>query len=173
MGAVSPPRPLQEDDDRDSFDCGRTSLNSWFRRHAWRNHTGGVSRVTVLTERETDTIVGYISLSSASIERAYLPRKDQRNRPDPVPATLLGQLAVDHRHQGQGHSRSLLQYALKTALLLSKSIGSIGVITHPIDDEIRAFYERWGFVDLPGDPKRAMIVRMKDLEASGFNISSF
>lgn len=168
MGAVNPPRPLQEEDDREGFDCGRESLNSWFRRNAWRNHVGGVSRVTVLTDRETGAIVGYVSLSSASIQRAFMPKKDQRNRPDPVPATLLGQLAVDHRYQGQGHSRSLLQYALKTALLLSKSIGSVGVITHPLDDDIRAFYERWGFVDLPGDSKRAMIVRMVDLEKNGF-----
>jgi hypothetical protein len=32
---------------------------------------------------------------------------------------------------------------------------------------VRAFYSRWGFQDLPFDPRRAMIVRMADLEASG------
>lgn len=36
------------------------------------------------------------------------------------------------------------------------------------DEEVRAFYRRFGFVDLPGDPRRAMIVRMTDLELSGF-----
>jgi len=46
-------------------------------------------------------------------------------------------------------------------------VGSFGVITHPIDDEVRAFYGKWGFQDLPFDPRRAMIVRMVDLEASG------
>ena len=34
---VTPPRPITEDDDRNLFDCGRESLNSWFRRHAWAN----------------------------------------------------------------------------------------------------------------------------------------
>lgn len=38
---------------------------------------------------------------------------------------------------------------------------------HPLDDAARAFYARWGLVDLPFDPRRAMIVRMADLERSG------
>jgi hypothetical protein len=41
------------------------------------------------------------------------------------------------------------------------------VITHPIDESVRAFYRRWGFQDLPFEPHRAMIVRMIDLERSG------
>lgn len=53
----------------------------------------------------------------AQIERGYLAKRDQRNQPDPVPITLLGQLAVD--------------------------------------DGVRDLYRRWGFQDLPGDPKRA------------------
>jgi GNAT superfamily N-acetyltransferase len=98
---------------------------------------------------------------------AYLPKSQQRNWPDPIPITLLGQLAVHKDHQGQGHARSLLLFALRTALKASREIGSFGLITHPIDDGVRAFYARWGFVDLPYDPRRAMIVRMVDLEASG------
>jgi hypothetical protein len=32
---------------------------------------------------------------------------------------------------------------------------------------VREFYRRCGFEDLPFDPRRAMIVRMIDLERSG------
>jgi len=90
----------------------------------------------------------------------------QRNRPDPVPVTLLCQLAVDKAYQGQGHAVSLLVFALKTALRASEIIGSMGAITHPIDDGVRGFYARWGFQDLPFDPRRAMMVRMVDLQKS-------
>ena len=31
MGALTPPRPLRAEDDRDGFDCGRDSLNQWLR----------------------------------------------------------------------------------------------------------------------------------------------
>jgi GNAT superfamily N-acetyltransferase len=166
MAAVLPPRPLAEDDDRAAFDCGRESLNVWFRRHGWANHVSGASRVTVLTKAAGGRIIGYVTLSAAQIERAFLPKQQQRNRPDPVPVTLLGQLAVDKAHQGQGHATSLLLFALRTALQAASVIGSTGVITHPLDDGVRRFYARWGFEDLPFDPRRAMIVRMADLRAN-------
>ena len=162
--AVSPPRPLAESDNRDLFDCGRDSLNTWFRHHAWANQASGASRVNVITDAVSGRVVGYVTLSAAQIERAFLPKPQQRNRPDPLPVTLLGQLAVDKEFQGQGHAASLLLFALKTAMSAAKIIGSIGVITHPLDDSVRAFYARWGFQDLPFDPRRAMMVRMIDLE---------
>jgi len=61
---------------------------------------------------------------------------------------------------------SLLLFALKTALRASEVVGSMGVITHPLDDGVRGFYARWGFQDLPFDPRRAMLIRMVDLQRS-------
>jgi GNAT superfamily N-acetyltransferase len=167
MAEVTPPRPLSERDERHHFDCGRDSLNTWFQRHAWHNHAAGISRTSVICDDETASIVGYVTLSAAQIEREFLAKPHRRNMPDPVPATLLGQLAVDNAYQGQGHARSLLLFALGTALRASYDVGSFGVITHPIDDDVRGFYRKWGFDDLPSDPKRAMIVRMTDIEMSG------
>lgn len=163
MAAVDPPRPLSETDDRENFDCGRESLNAWFKRHALANHQAGASRVNVITESGGNRIVAYVSLSAAQIQREFLPKALQRNRPDPIPVTLLGQLAVHKMYHGQGHARSLLIFALRTALKASEAVGSMGVITHPIDDEVRQFYAKWGFEDLPFDPGHAMMVRMADL----------
>ncbi len=164
---ITPPRPLAEDDERLAFDCGRASMNSWFHRHAWINHANGASRVSVICDDATGAIVGYVTLSAAQIERAFLPKPQQRNRPDPLPVILLGQLAVHKYHQGQGHASSLLLYGLRMALAAADIVGSIGVITHPLDDSVRAFYRKHGFEDLPFDPRRAMIVRMTDLRKSG------
>ena len=122
--------------------------------------------MNVISDAASGRIVGYVTLSAAQIERAFLPRPQQRNRPDPVPVTLLGQLAVDKAFQGRGHAASLLLFALRTALVASETIGSMGVITHPLDDGVRRFYARWGFQDLPFDPRRAMFVRMVDLRQS-------
>ena len=167
MASVTSPRPLAETDDRSKFDCGRASLNAWFRQRAWANHSSGISRTNVICDAETNEIVVYVTLSAAQIERAFLPKSQQRNKPDPVPVTLLGQLAIHKDFQGQGHACSLLLFALRTAARASREIGSFGVITHPVDEEVRAFYRRWGFVDVPFDPRRAMIVRMADLEKNG------
>jgi GNAT superfamily N-acetyltransferase len=170
MAGVTPPRPLVETDDRDSFDCGRDSMNLWFRRHGWANHAAGLSRVNVICDVETGQIAGYVTLSAGQIERATLPKPLQRNKPDPVPATLLGQLAVHKDHQGKGYARWLLLFALRAALRASQEVGSMCIFTHPLDDAARGFYTRWGFMDLPQDPRRAMIVRMVDLEQSGLGL---
>jgi GNAT superfamily N-acetyltransferase len=170
MAEIAPPRALAEGDERGQFDCGRDSLNVWFHRHAWNNHVSGSSRVNVICDEASGAIVGYVTLSAAQIERAFLPKSQQRNRPDPVPVTLLGQLAIHKDYQGRGHAASLLLFALRTSLQAAQSIGSVGVITHPLDDSVRGFYAKWGFQDLPFDPRRAMIVRMVDLKQSGVDL---
>jgi predicted N-acetyltransferase YhbS len=167
MAGLIPPRPLTDEDDRSGFDCGRESLNNWFRRHAWHNQESGVSRTSVICDAGTHEIAGYVSLSTAQIERAWLAKAQQRNRPDPIPAMLLGQLAIDQRYQGRGYARSLMFFALTTAVRLSEEIGCFCVLTHPLDDEVRTFYRSFGFEELPFDPERSMAVRIKDLKHNG------
>ena len=168
MAGLSPPRPLAAGDDRNAFDCGRESLNQWFRRHAWHNQEASVSRTSVICDTATGAIAGFVALSAGQIERAHLPKSAQRNRPDPVPVLLMGQLAVDGQYQGRGCARSLMLFALTTAVRLSEEIGCFDVLTHPLDDEVRAFYNRFGFETLPFDPRRGMVVRIVDLKRSGF-----
>lgn len=142
-------------------------MNHWFWRHGWANHAAGLSRVNVITDTATARIVGYVTLSAAQIERSILPKSRQRNKPDPIPATLLGQLAVHKDYQGKGYASSLLLFGLRTALRASRDVASWGVLVHPLDDAVRAFYARHGFEDLHFDPRRAVVVRMVDLERSG------
>jgi GNAT superfamily N-acetyltransferase len=163
---ITRPRPLAETDDRSAFDCGRESMNLWFRRHGWVNHAAGASRVNVICDAATGQIVGYVTLSAAQIERASLTKPRQRNKPDPLPATLLGQVAIHKDRQRQGYAAALLLFALRLALRASYDAASWGVITHPLDDGVRTFYARYGFEDLPFDPRRAMAVRMADLARS-------
>jgi GNAT superfamily N-acetyltransferase len=168
MARLKPPRPLEEGDDVGSFDCGRASMNQWFQRHAWHNQQIGVSRTTVLVDAESDAIAGCVTLSMGQIEREFLPKASRRNKPEAIPIFLLAQLAVDRRFQRMGVARSLLFYALTTAVRVAREVGCFGVLIHPLDDEVRGFYRRFGFEDLPGDPRRSMIVRIVDLERNGF-----
>ena len=143
-------------------------MNQWFRRHAWRNQETRLTRTNVVCDSMTGVIVGYVAICAAQIERAYLPKAEQRNRPEAIPAMLLGQLAIDLHHQGKGYARSLMLFALTTAVRASKELGFFCVVTHPLDDGVRAFYHRFGFEDLPFDPARSMTVRIVDLEHNGF-----
>jgi GNAT superfamily N-acetyltransferase len=168
MGKITQPRPLEIGDDRHAFDCGKPSLNLWFQRHAWKNQKSGVSRTNVLCDASTGNIVAFISLTTAEIQREYLPKSQQRNKPDPVPAILLGQLAVDLNYQKQGLAKSLLLFAFKTALSISENIGCYCLITHPVDDAASSFYQYWGFEDIPYTQSKTMLIRIADLRQNGF-----
>lgn len=168
MAGLTKPRSLAVADDRNTFDCGRDSLNQWFRRHAWHNQEASVTRTSVMYDAASSAIAGFVALSAGHIERAHLPKSAQRNRPDQIPILLLGELAVDRQYQGRGCARSLMLFALTTAVRFSEEIGCFGVLTHPLDDQVRAFYSRFGFETLPFDPRRSMVVRIADLKRSGF-----
>jgi GNAT superfamily N-acetyltransferase len=166
MATLASPRALSDSDDRKSFDCGRGQVNAWFRRHGWANHVGGASRVSVISDPSGGRVIRFVTLSASQIERAFLPKSEQRNTPDPAPVLLLGQLAVDRDYQSKDYATALLLFAFRSALQAAEIIGCIGLITHPLDDGVRQFYARRGFRDLAFDPKRAMMIRMADLRHS-------
>ena len=169
---ITKPRPLEKEDSRADFDCGKPSLNTWFQSYAWRNQATGASRTNIVCDAESGVIVGYVSLASTKIQRAILPKSKQRNMPDPVPAILLGQLAVDKDYQGQGIAASLLLFAFNTVIEVSKQIGCSVLITHPIDDGVREFYKKYGFIDTPFDPDKSMIIKISDLQLARLEIDS-
>jgi GNAT superfamily N-acetyltransferase len=170
MGTVTPPRPLAAVDDRNAFDCGREALNEWFLRHAWRNQESGASRTSVIADVTSGAIAGFVSLSMSQIERGWLAKADRRNQPDPIPALLVGQLAVHVDYQRRGHAASLMSFALTTTVRIAEQVGCFAAITQPLDDDLRAFYGQFGFVDLTHDPKRCMAVKISSLRLSGFAI---
>jgi ribosomal protein S18 acetylase RimI-like enzyme len=168
MAGLAPPRPLLADDSVKPFDCGQESLNRWLARHAWRNQSDGTSRTYVVTSSPEAAVAGYVALSTGQIGRGLLPKTLQRNKPDPIPILQLGQLAVATAFQGRGLGADLLQHAFRVTSATADAVGVFALATHPLNGRARAFYERWGFQALVADPQGAMLVRVKDLRASGF-----
>jgi predicted N-acetyltransferase YhbS len=164
--SVSAPRPLVKTDDLSAFDCGHLSLNQWLQRHAWRNHVIGDSRVNVICDEADGLVVGFVALAATKIERAELPKSQQRNRPADIPMVLLGQLAITKEFQGQGLASGLMLFAIKSVQQAAELIGCHGLLTNPINDGVRAFYRNFDFDDLPHDTKRAMILRIADIKTN-------
>src|SRR5712672_1602098 len=94
---------------------------------------------------EDGTIAGYYTLSSTSVQISELPEQTVRKLPryPLVPATLLGRLAIDRRHQGKGYGRFLLADALFRSV--RSEIASFAVIVDAKDENARRFYERESF----------------------------
>ena len=94
-------RPLLDDDDVSGFSSGNGDNDLWFGEHAHRAMRDGAARVYVLPI-VTGEICGFYALSAHAVARVgALAGSLRRNAPNPIPCTLLGQLAVDERYQGK------------------------------------------------------------------------
>ena len=63
----------------------------------------------------------------------------------PVPIVLLGRLAVAEDWQGRGIARLLLAAAREIAAASMRGAGGIGLAVDPANEELVAFYAKYGF----------------------------
>lgn len=101
---------LTPDMDRGGFTCGEPALDAYLHKQASQDMRRGFA--TVIAARQEGNprkIVGFYTLSAASIILTSLPNETARKMPryPSVPAIRLGRLAVDASKQGQ-HIGSLL-----------------------------------------------------------------
>jgi GNAT superfamily N-acetyltransferase len=100
---------------------------------------------------------GYYTLAVGAIAHVEAPGRIRRNMPDPVPAMVLGRLAVDKAHQGQGIGTGLLRDAVQRTMQAANIAGIRTILVHAISETVKRFYERYGFVASPVDPMTVMI----------------
>ena len=161
----SAPRPLRADDDVSAFDSGNAALDDWLRRRALRNERDDASRTYVVAP--ASRVVAYYSLAAAAVPHAEATGRSRRNMPDPIPAMLLGRLAVDIEHQGRQLGANLLRDAIRRTLAASDIVGIRVLLVHAADDRARTFYEHFEFERSPTDEMHLMLV-LKDARRAGF-----
>lgn len=144
---------LADDHPLGGFDCGNATLDGWLVKHARASHKADLSRTYVALSG--GGVVGYVSLTTGSVDRHAVPRRFARGMPGyPIPAILIARLAVAREQQGQRLGSRLLAEALRLAVGASDAVAARLVVVDAIDDRAAAFYRRWGFVDLPENPLR-------------------
>ena len=144
------------------FDCGDDVLNRWLTRRASRNQREGSSRTWVVTDGQR--VVAFYASSAAVPARSLATKRAARNQPDPLPAMLLGRLAVDRNHQGQGLAAALLKHFLLKALEVAQHTGIRLVLVHAKDDQAASIYRHYGFESSPVDDLTLMLL-LKDIRA--------
>lgn len=151
--AFTPPTVLGQQHDLSTFKSSSAILNTWLRKKAKHNHGYGYSRVFVVTPKESNQVVAYYCLSAGSVQRRWLPNRVARNAPDPVPAVVLGRLAVDQKYEGLGLGRGLVNHAVTQTLIAANAIGVRVLIVKAKDENAFAFYrDKCGFLELPDVP---------------------
>lgn len=160
MNAYQGPELLTADHHTDSFDCGDEALNEWLRRRALRNQRDGSSRTWVAVSE--GQVAAYYASSTAALARDDASGRFRRNQPDPLPAMLLGRLAVDGKHQRQGLAKALLKHFLLKSVEVSQLTGLRLVLVHAKDSQAASFYMRFGFEVSPFDDLTLMML-VKDI----------
>ncbi len=148
--------PLQTNQNRADFSCGIEKLDNYLKKQAGQDIKRNISRVFVATSPEKPfLILGYYTLSSISLALQELPEKFSKKLPKhPIPAALIGRLAVSKQAQGYGIGRMLLTDALKRTLAIGDQIAIYALVVDALNAKAANFYEQFGFISLAKDDSR-------------------
>lgn len=143
--------------DSSDFCCLEPALTEYLSgRGAARDMETRQAAVYVLLEGET--VMGYYTLSAASIDRRSFSARLKRELPYPqVAVTLLGRVAVHERLRGQGVGQALILHALKQAERHSRAVASYAVVLDAKNEKVAALYERLGFIRFRETPLRLFL----------------
>jgi GNAT superfamily N-acetyltransferase len=140
--------------DREQFDSGEPVLDGWLRRYAGQNRRRDTAATWVIADAD-DVVVAYASVAMTGIDRSAAPEVLAKGAPDPVPALLLGRLAVDRRHAGLGIGTALAAHVLATAAELNEKAACRAVVVTALTKQARTWWERLGFhLFAPDEPDR-------------------
>lgn len=159
--------PIGRRHNREEFDCGEAALNEFLRRYARKSHElGGAKTFLAVEDADTNAILGFYSLSPASIAYARTPEIIRRGlaRYD-VPAFRLARLAVDRRVQGLGLGGQLLLAAGRRCLLVSAEVGGVAMLIDAKDERVAAWYAGYGAVPVLDAPL-SLLLPLRTIEAA-------
>lgn len=153
--------------DREAFDCGEEALNEFLRRYARKSHElGGAKTFLAIADDPSKTILGFYSVSPASVEYARTPEVARRGlaRYD-VPGFRLARLAVDRRWQGQGMGGQLLLAAGRRSLLASAEVGGVVLVIDAKNERVAGWYVSYGALPLLDAPL-TLLLPLATIEAA-------
>lgn len=148
----------------ETFDCGQSDLNTWFRKNALQNQLANAAQTYVgLVD---GIVVGFYSLAVGQVEYSGAPDRLRKGLArHPIPIMLWARLAVDLEWQGRGIGRALLRDAVLRTLQAAEIAGIRALAVHAKDERARQFYEQFDFVASPTDALH-LFVLLKDLRKS-------
>ena len=159
--------PISKKHGREVFDCGEEALNEFLRRHARRSHElGGAKTFLAIDDADNKTVLGFYSLSPASVVYARTPESVRRGLArHAVPGFRLGRLAVDKKFHGQGIGGQLLLSAGRRCLLASAEVGGVLLVIDAKNERVARGYANYGAVPLLDTPL-TLVLPLATIEAA-------
>ena len=151
-------QPIDSRHDRAAFSCGEPALDAYLQRQAFQDIRRRVAQIFVAIGSTPAEIAGYYSVSAASFAKDELPPVLAKKLPHyPVPAALLGRLAVDRKYQGRAIGEFLLLDAIRRVVRASTAIAVYAIVVDAKNERARKFYERYGFRSFVNAPRRLFL----------------
>ena len=146
--------PLSCEHDRSRFLSGSEALDRYFREQASQDTKRRITTCFVAVSVGANAVAGYYTLSATGVPLHDLSPAIAKKLPryPLVPAALLGRLAVDRGHQGEGLGGVLLGDALLR--VARTELGVFAIVVDAKDEAAQRFYEHYGFALLPGEARR-------------------
>jgi len=150
--------PISKQHNREAFDCGDEALNEFLRHYARKSHERGGAKTFLAIDDADKTILGFYSLSPASVDYARTPEIVRRGlaRHD-VPGFRLAGLAVDLRWQGKGIGGQLLLAAGRRCLLAAAEVGGLVLVIDAKNERVAGWYASYGAAPLMDAPLTLML----------------
>jgi GNAT superfamily N-acetyltransferase len=154
---------LRREHPRRLFQCGQEKVDDWLTAKALQNQEKQLSTTKVLLDAR-GAIAGYYTLAMGQVDCSDLPSEMVKRLPSRMlPVAVLAWLGVCQAHQGQGLGDRLLAQALRDCHEAGKTFAFIAVVLDCIDENAKAFYQRWDFKEIPERPYR-LFMSAKRLE---------
>ena len=158
--------PVSKYHHRGASDCGDEALNQFLYRHARQNHEKGGAKTYLAVSENNKKILGYYSLSPASIAYERVPGIITRGLArHEVPVFRLGRLAVDVSIQGQGLGGQLLLAAGRRCLLVATQTGGVALLIDAKNEQVATWYASFGAASLLDAPL-SLLLPFKTIHAA-------
>lgn len=145
--------PINRHHNRDEFDCGDDPLNQFLKRHARKSHEKGGSKTFVAIDNNNNKILGFYSLSPASISYERTPEIVKRGLArHEIPVYRLARLAVDLSVQKHGLGGQLLLTAGRRCLHVASEVGGVALLIDAKNERVAKWYANYGAVALLDRP---------------------
>jgi GNAT superfamily N-acetyltransferase len=116
-----------------------------------------LSATKVLIDQDR-AVAGFYTLATGQVDFGDLHSDLAKKLPRrALPVAILAWLGVSVTLQGQRLGNLLLAQALRDCYEAGQTFAFVAVILDCVDDRARAFYQRWDFAQLPGNPYRLFL----------------
>ncbi|WP_254513394.1 GNAT family N-acetyltransferase [Anatilimnocola floriformis] len=144
---------LHRDQPRKAFSCGQVDVDVWLKTKALQHQDKRLSVTKVLLAQ--NAIAGFYTLATGQVDFGDLPTSIAKGLPRrALPVAVLAWLGISSQVQGQGLGRILLSQALLDCHTAGQTFAFTAVVLDCVNDQAKAFYQRFDFQEVPGRPYR-------------------